>query len=79
MGHALVAALTPHADEIDKISILPRNGGIGGFTRFWPEEDVVDSECRRTISLRGYPQGLYFIQVNTKDGYLYAESISYIK
>ena len=42
-------------------------------------EDVVDSECRRTISLRGYPQGLYFIQVNTKDGYLYAESISYIK
>tara|TARA_Y100001968_G_C19245686_1_gene661740 strand:- start:360 stop:956 length:597 start_codon:yes stop_codon:yes gene_type:complete len=43
VGHALVAALTPLADKVDKISLLPRDGGIGGFTRFWPDEEVVDS------------------------------------
>ncbi len=43
IGHALVAALTPKADRLDKVSILPRSGGIGGFTRFWPDEEISDS------------------------------------
>ncbi len=43
IGHALVAAHMPHADKVDKVSILPRTGGIGGFTRFWPDEEAIDS------------------------------------
>ena len=43
IGHALVAALTPAAGEIDKVTLLPRSGGVGGFTRFWPDEEVIDS------------------------------------
>ncbi len=43
IGHALVAALLPDADKVDKISILPRAGGVGGFTRFWPDEEIIDS------------------------------------
>ncbi len=43
VGHALVAALTPHSDKVDKISILPRSGGMGGFTRFLPDEERIDS------------------------------------
>jgi cell division protease FtsH len=43
IGHALVAALTPHADCVDKVTLLPRGGGIGGFTRFWPDDEMLDS------------------------------------
>ncbi len=42
VGHALLAALIPEAEDVDKISLLPR-GGVGGFTRFWPDEEIVDS------------------------------------
>ena len=43
IGHALVAAHTPNADPVDKVSLLPRSGGVGGFTRFFPDEEVIDS------------------------------------
>ncbi len=43
IGHALAATFTPLADKIDKVSLLPREGGIGGYTRFWPDEEVMDS------------------------------------
>ena len=43
IGHALVAALTPNADPVDKVTLLPRSGGVGGFTRFFPDEEVLDS------------------------------------
>ena len=43
IGHALVAAHTPHADPVDKVTLLPRSGGVGGFTRFFPDEEVIDS------------------------------------
>ena len=43
VGHALVAAFTPNADVVDKITILPRTGGVGGFTRFFPNEEILDS------------------------------------
>ena len=43
VGHALVAALLPAADRVDKVTLLPRSGGVGGFTRLWPDEEVLDS------------------------------------
>ena len=43
IGHALVGALTPHADPVDKVTLLPRSGGVGGFTRFFPDEEIIDS------------------------------------
>ena len=43
IGHALVAAHTPNADPVDKVTLLPRSGGVGGFTRFFPDEEVIDS------------------------------------
>jgi len=54
IGHALVAALTPHADRVDKVTLLPRSGGVGGFTRFWPDEERLDSGLisRATLQAR---------------------------
>ncbi|MFL0737365.1 MAG: ATP-dependent zinc metalloprotease FtsH [Prochlorococcus sp.] len=43
VGHALVAAFTPNADRVDKVTLLPRGGGVGGFTRFWPDDEILDS------------------------------------
>ena len=42
VGHALVASLLPAANAVDKVTILPR-GGAGGYTRFMPDEEVLDS------------------------------------
>lgn len=54
IGHALAAALTPHADRVDKVTLLPRSGGVGGFTRFWPDEERLDSGLisRATLQAR---------------------------
>jgi len=38
-GHALVAAFTPGADEVHKISIIPRGIGALGYTQQLPTED----------------------------------------
>jgi cell division protease FtsH len=43
VGHALLTTLVPHADRLDKVTLLPRSGGIGGFARTMPDEDVLDS------------------------------------
>ncbi|GCE65475.1 ATP-dependent zinc metalloprotease FtsH [cyanobiont of Ornithocercus magnificus] len=61
IGHALVAALMPRADRVDKVTLLPRGSGVGGFTRFWPDEEVLDSgivtrsylEARLVVALGG--------------------------
>ena len=37
-GHALVGHLLPHADPVQKVSIVAR-GQMGGYTRFIPPED----------------------------------------
>jgi cell division protease FtsH len=42
-GHALLTTLVPHADRLDKVTLLPRAGGIGGFARTMPDEDILDS------------------------------------
>ncbi|MFM7732580.1 MAG: cell division protein FtsH, partial [Cyanobium sp.] len=33
----------PHADRLDKVTLLPRAGGVGGFARTMPDEDILDS------------------------------------
>ena len=42
VGHALVAALLPAANKLDKVTIMPR-GAAGGYTRFMPDEEKLDS------------------------------------
>jgi cell division protease FtsH len=43
IGHALLTTLLPHADRLDKVTLLPRAGGVGGFARTMPDEDIIDS------------------------------------
>ena len=43
IGHALLSCLVPHADRLDKVTLLPRAGGVGGFARTVPDEDILDS------------------------------------
>ena len=43
VGHALLTTLLPHADRLDKVTLLPRAGGVGGFARTMPDEEVLDS------------------------------------
>ncbi len=37
-GHALVAAFTPDHTPVNKITVVPRSHGIGGFTQYREEE-----------------------------------------
>ncbi len=43
IGHALLTTLLPQADQLDKVTLLPRAGGVGGFARTMPDEDMLDS------------------------------------
>ena len=43
IGHALLTTLLPQADQLDKVTLLPRAGGIGGFARTMPDEEILDS------------------------------------
>jgi len=43
VGHALLSCLVPHSDRLDKVTLLPRAGGVGGFARTVPDEDILDS------------------------------------
>ena len=43
VGHALLTTLLPRADRLDKVTLLPRAGGVGGFARTMPDEDILDS------------------------------------
>jgi cell division protease FtsH len=57
-GHALVAALVPHADPVHKITIIPRAMGSLGFTMQLPLEDrtlhsKTELEDRLTVLLGG--------------------------
>jgi cell division protease FtsH len=42
IGHALVGTLLEHADPLNKVTIIPRSGGVGGFASYLPKEDRVD-------------------------------------
>ncbi len=43
VGHALLMTLLPHAEPLNKVTIIPRSGGIGGFAQQTYNEDLVDS------------------------------------
>lgn len=38
-GHALVAAFTPEHEPVNKITVVPRSHGVGGFTQFREQEE----------------------------------------
>jgi cell division protease FtsH len=70
-GHAVVAALVPHADPVHKISIIPRAMGALGFTMQLPLEDRVlqskpELESRLAVLLGGRAaEELIFGQITT--------------
>jgi cell division protease FtsH len=43
IGHALLATLLPHSDPLNKVTIIPRSGGVGGFSQQILNEEVIDS------------------------------------
>ena len=43
VGRAIVSAINNGIDSIDKITILPRAGFIGGYTKIAPDDDVITS------------------------------------
>jgi len=42
-GHAVVGALVPDYDQVQKITIIPRSNGAGGLTFFAPNESRLES------------------------------------
>ena len=38
-GHALVGALTPGHEPVNKITVVPRSHGVGGFTQYREQEE----------------------------------------
>ncbi|MCQ2591606.1 MAG: ATP-dependent zinc metalloprotease FtsH [Treponema sp.] len=38
-GHALIAAFTPDHEPVNKITVVPRSHGIGGFTQYREEQE----------------------------------------
>ncbi|TVQ09554.1 MAG: ATP-dependent zinc metalloprotease FtsH [Leptolyngbya sp. DLM2.Bin27] len=62
IGHALLTTLLTHSDELNKVTIIPRSGGIEGFTQSLPNEDIIDSGLytrnwlvdRITVALGGF-------------------------
>merc|ERR1712157_648964 len=43
-GYAIVGALMPDYDQVQKISIIPRSNGAGGLTFFSPQEARLESQ-----------------------------------
>jgi len=43
VGRAIVSAVNNGIDSVDKITILPRSGFIGGYTKIAPDDDVISS------------------------------------
>jgi cell division protease FtsH len=43
IGHALLMTLLENSDPLNKVTIVPRSGGVGGFAQQIFNEDMVDS------------------------------------
>ena len=43
VGHALLTTLLKHSDPLNKVTIIPRSGGVGGFSQQIPNEEMIDS------------------------------------
>merc|ERR1740127_86735 len=52
-GHAVVGLLTPDYDAVNKVTILPRTNGAGGFTLFTPTEERLESGLYSMRYLKG--------------------------
>merc|ERR1711865_1177543 len=60
-GHAIVGALIPDYDQVQKITIIPRSNGAGGLTFFSPQESRLETgqyskqylESQRVVALGG--------------------------
>ncbi len=44
IGHALVGTMLKNTDPIDKVTIIPRSGGIAGFVSYVYDDEMIDSE-----------------------------------
>ena len=68
-GHAVVAALTPHADPVHKVTIIPRGMALG-VTMMLPQSDKVDitkeqAEAKITVSMGGRVADELFLKMRT--------------
>ncbi len=43
VGHALLMTLLEHSDPLNKVTIIPRSNGAGGFSQALPNEEQIDS------------------------------------
>ncbi len=43
IGHALLMTLLKNSDPLNKVTIIPRSGGVGGFAQQSFSEDMIDS------------------------------------
>ena len=43
VGHALLMTLLKNSDPLNKVTIIPRSGGVGGFAQQAFDEDMIDS------------------------------------
>jgi cell division protease FtsH len=46
IGHALLMTLLKNSDPLNKVTIIPRSGGIGGFAQQVFNEEMIDSGLR---------------------------------
>lgn len=76
-GHAVVGALIPDYDQVQKISIIPRSNGVGGLTFFAPQESRLEAglyskqylESQITVALGGrIAEEVIFGEDNTTTG-----------
>jgi len=52
-GHAVMGLLTPDYDQVNKVTILPRTNGAGGFTLFTQTEERMSSGMYSQRYLKG--------------------------
>jgi len=76
-GHAIVGALIPDYDQVQKISIIPRSNGAGGLTFFAPQESRLEAglyskqylESQLAVALGGrVAEEIIFGEDNTTTG-----------
>ncbi len=48
IGHALVSAMLKNTDTLEKVTIIPRSGGIAGFANYVLDDEMIDSEGLRS-------------------------------